>query len=77
VLGKGREEDLVGQCTMSQVGWWHYVRLPMLFVFLALGAFVLLVQPEIYDSTVGLLSTLSGGALTVYKLVDTFGKRRT
>jgi hypothetical protein len=74
VVTQGRKEDLISRVRDCRSSPWQNSKLPLLLIFVAMAGFLLLTQREMYESTITFVSTLSGGALALFKLLDVFGK---
>lgn len=53
---------------------WERFKAPLLLLLLAVIAFLLLTQKELFDTTLSMVSALTGGAIAVLKLVGIFQK---
>jgi len=74
VLAQAQEEGFITCVRDYRTNPWQNWRLLALLMFIALTAFLLLTQREMYQSTVTFVSTLSGGAFTFFNLLDIFWK---
>lgn len=55
--------------------YWDRLKVPLLLILLGVIAFLFLTQKELYDSTISLVSALTGGAFALLKLFGMFQKR--
>lgn len=53
---------------------WEVLRAPLLLVLLGVIAFLFFTQKELFDSTISLISAITGGGLTLLKLFGIFNK---
>ncbi|MEK6303783.1 MAG: cache domain-containing protein [Acidobacteriota bacterium] len=53
---------------------WEKLRAPLLLVLLGVIAFLFFTQKELFDSTISLVSAITGGGLTLLKLFGIFNK---
>ena len=51
---------------------WDRLKVPLLLVLFAVIAFLFLTQKELYDSTISLVTALTGGAFALLKLLGMF-----
>jgi hypothetical protein len=55
---------------------WERLKAPLLLILLGVIAFLFLTQKELFDTSLSLVSALTGGAIALLKLVGIFQKGR-
>jgi hypothetical protein len=75
VVSESQKEDFWAWEKEGARSHWELAKVPLLLILITVGVFLFITQKEFYDSTMTLLSAVTGGVIALFKLLGLFQQK--